>query len=105
MEKLENVFIMWTTSGHLQYTSSSLAYVFNGSNRLTCFQRCLETSSAPSQWRVFLLCEPADHLPVGLLLFSHQLAWDVVQREGLEYQPLDSKDLELKTIITSTLEV
>ncbi|XP_020627063.1 dynein beta chain, flagellar outer arm-like isoform X2 [Orbicella faveolata] len=73
-------------------------------NRLSRLHLQAETSSTPSQWRVFLLCEPADHLPVGLLLFSHQLAWDVVQREGPEYQPLNSKDLDLKTIITSTLE-
>ena len=65
----------------------------------------VETSSTPSQWRVFLLCEPADHLPVGLLLFAHQLAWDVVQREGPVYQALDSTDLDLKFLITSTLEV
>ena len=65
----------------------------------------VETSSTPSQWRVFLLCEPADHLPVGLLLFAHQLAWDVVQREGPVYQALDSTDLDLKSLITSTLEV
>ncbi|KAJ7392744.1 hypothetical protein OS493_010399 [Desmophyllum pertusum] len=65
-------------------------------NRLSRLRLQAETSSAPSQWRVFLLCEPADHLPVGLLLFSHQLAWDVVQREGPVYQPLDSTDLDLK---------
>ena len=65
----------------------------------------VETSSTPSQWRVFLLCEPADHLPEGLLLFAHQLAWDVVQREGPVYQALDSTDLDLKFLITSTLEV
>ena len=64
----------------------------------------VETSSTPSQWRVFLLCEPADHLPVGLL-FAHQLAWGVVQREGPVYQALDSTDLDLKSLITSTLEV
>lgn len=64
-----------------------------------------ETSSAPSQWRIFLLCEPADHLPVGLLLFSHQLAWDVVQREVPVYQPLASTGLDLKKVVTSTLEV
>lgn len=78
-------------------------HVSNRSNSLTLY--CLETSFTPSQWRVFLLCEPADHLPVGLLLFSHQLAWDAVQREGPEYQPLNSNDLDLKIIITSTLEV
>ena len=65
----------------------------------------VETSSTPSQWRVFLLCEPADHLPVGLLLFAHQLAWDVVQREGPVYQALDSTDLDLRSFITSTLEL
>ena len=42
---------------------------------------------------------------MGLLLFAHQLAWDVVQREGPVYQPLGSTDLDLKTVITSTLEV
>ena len=42
---------------------------------------------------------------MGLLLFAHQLAWDVVQREGPVYQALDSTDLDLKSLITSTLEV
>ncbi|XP_066025345.1 uncharacterized protein [Pocillopora verrucosa] len=73
-------------------------------NRLSRLQLQAETSSAPSQWRIFLLCEPADHLPVGLLLFSHQLAWDVVQREVPVYQPLASTGLDLKKVITSTLE-
>lgn len=73
-------------------------------NRLSRLQLQAETSSTPSQWRIFLLCEPADHLPVGLLLFAHHLTWDVIQREGHTYEPLECTDLDLKAAITSTLE-
>jgi len=57
-----------------------------------------------SSWRVFLLSEPSPHLPEILLLFSHQLAWDVVQRQD-RYQYLSVESIDLKETIIRTLQV
>ena len=63
-----------------------------------------ESSQSRSHWRVFLLSEPSPHLPVALLLFSHQLAWDVVQEA--HYDSLGTPSVtSLTDTIVSTLKV
>ncbi|XP_015758877.1 PREDICTED: dynein beta chain, ciliary-like [Acropora digitifera] len=83
---------------------ASTVWLLHLYSRLSRLQLQAETSSTPSQWRIFLLCEPADHLPVGLLLFAHHLAWDVIHREGPACENLSCTDLDLKIAVTSTLE-
>ena len=56
----------------------------------------VETSSTPSQWRVLLLCEPADHLPVGASFCpSAGLGRGVERRTGVSGPGLHGPGLEV----------